>query len=479
MAENLLSDAKLRAATFERDGHYLADGGGLRIRLKPQTRTGERGARLAEYHFKIKTAEGYKNGAIHLGTLGEPFTDPEGKVRPFTLADARIKRDEARELVAKGIDPREAGRLARMEHVEAQRQRLAELESRRTVREGFNRWRELYLEAKNPDGTFAHRKDGGQFVADLFERHVLPSIGALPLEEIRRGTVTEVLDGITAAGKRRTANMALSLLRQFFRWCAVRDWMPTDPTLGIDKKNAGGSIAPRERNLSSLEIIELRDKLPALPERLRAVVWLLLATGARVGELSNARRDAFDLDAAEWSIPAEDSKNGDPHLVHLSAFAVAQVRALLAPPKRKTKKAAPPKPSAWLLPGRDPEKPISPKLVTKLIGDRQRDTPMQGRTKQAGALVLARGKWTPHDLRRTMASRMQDLGIRPDVIERCLNHRPEGIVAVYQRADLLPERRAAFDAWGAELARLMTADAGNVTELRAAPVRKTHAKAAA
>lgn len=250
--------------------------------------------------------------------------------------------------------------------------------------------------------------------------------------------------------------------------------MPTDPTLGLDRKSAGGTIAPRDRTLSTLEIIELRDRLPALPERLQSVVWLLLATGARVGELSNARRDAFDLEAREWRIPAEDSKNGDPHLIHLSEFAVAHLRKLLTATRKRDDEAPP---SPWLLPGRDPTRPVSSKVVTKLIGDRQRTEPMRGRSKQADALMLARGKWTPHDLRRTMATRMQDLGIRPDVIERCLNHRPEGIVAVYQRAELLPERRAAYDAWGAELDRLMDTKADNVAELRTA--RPKPARAAA
>lgn len=474
MAKNLLADAKVRTATFERDGHYLRDGGGLRIRLMARSKVGERGARLAEYHFKVKAGDGtYRHGALHLGTIGEPFTDDEGMTRAFTLADARKARNAARELVAKGIDPRESRRLERIEKAEAQRQRLIELESRRTVAEAFEQWRLLYLEAKNKDGTYAHRKDGGQFVAELFGRHVLPRIGDTPLEELRRGTITDLLDVLTAAGKRRTANMALSLLRQFLRWCAARDWIENDPTGLLSAKNIGGRTAPRERALSTLEVIELRDKLPALPEYLQSVVWLLLATGARVGELSGARKADFDLEAGEWLIP--ETKNGTEHLVHLSAFAITQVRALMAAPRRKSRMQEQAGASEWLIPARDLVFPVSPKLITKLIGDRQRDTPLQGRTKDAEALVLAGGKWTPHDLRRTMASRMQDLGVAPHVIEKCLNHTLEGIAAVYQTSDLFPERRTAFDAWGAELERLQTVDAGNVTELRP---RKSPARAA-
>lgn len=456
MAKELLTDAKLRTATFERDGHYLRDGGGLRIRLMARARTGARGARLAEYHFKVKVADTYRHGALHLGTIGEPVTDDAGVTRPFTLADARRARDAARELVAKGIDPREARRLDRIEKAETQRQRLIALESRRTAADAFEQWRSLYLEAKNRDGTFAHRKDGGQFVVDLFGRHILPRIGATPLEELRRADIADLLDRLTAAGKRRTANMALSLLRQFLRWCAARDWIESDPTALLTAKNVGGRTAPRDRALSTLEIVELRDKLPALPEHLQMAVWLLLATGARVGELAGARKADFDLDAGEWLIP--ETKNGTPHTVHLSDFAIRQVRALLALPRSDA--------SEWLIPGRDPAFAVSPKLITKAIGDRQRDVPLKGRTKDAGALLLAGGKWTPHDLRRTMASRMQDLGVAPHVIEKCLNHTLDGIAAVYQTSDLFPERREAFERWGAELHRLQTAEAGNVTELR-------------
>lgn len=457
--ERALSDAKLRTATKAADGSYLNDGGGLRFRLSDPTDRHPRGARLAEYRYKLKDAEGrWTDRSMYLGTIGEPYTDPQtGKVRPFTLADARAERDAARTQVSRGIDPRDTRRLKEAEEVERQRQRLAELDARRTVADAFKRWDELYLSA--------HRKDGGAAVRDIFERHVLPKLGDRTLDTLRRADMTDLLDGLTATGKRRTANMALSLVRQFVRWCAVREWLDRDPTLGIGKKDAGGKEAARERNLSELEIIELRDRMAEakLAERMREAVWLLLATGVRVGELSGAPLSEFDFDAAEWRIPGERTKNGDPHIVHLSPFALARARRL----------AELAGDAVWLLPGRNPKdadpsvtKPVSEKLLAKMLNDRQRAVPLKGRSKATGSLTLARGKWTPHDLRRTMASRMGDLGIRPDVIERCLNHRTEGIAAVYQRAELMPERRDAFDRWGAKLEALMaTAAADNVTAL--------------
>ena len=453
MAENLLSDSRLRTATRDVDGVYLPDGGGLRFRLTEPSSKHPKGARLAEYHFKLKRPDGtYLSTSIHLGTIGDAFVDAGGKARAFTLKDARQARDAARELVGKGIDPREARRLAEADAAEEQRRRLAEIDGRRTVRQAFEQWHTLYLAS--------HRKDGGDFVLSLFNRHVLPAIGDKPLAELQRRDVAAVLDVITAQGIRRTANMTLALLRQFVGWCAARDWIERDPTLSLSKSSVGGKDKPRQRVLSTTEIVKLRDALPAsgLPQRVQHAVWVLLATGCRVGELSVAALADVDLEAKTWIIP--ETKNGSEHLVHLSKFAIEHLTAMA---KLAGK-------SSFLLPGRvgddHADRPIDQKALTKMIGDRQRDKPLKGRSTASGALLLARGKWTPHDLRRTMATRMrQDLRVSTDVVERCLNHTPQGIVGVYQTGELMAERQQAFEAWGLELERIMTMSADNVVEL--------------
>ena len=153
--------------------------------------------------------------------------------------------------------------------------------------------------------------------------------------------------------------------------------------------------------------------------------------------------------------------------MHLSDFAMVHVKALLLA------RGA----SEYLLPGRtdegEPDAPISDKFITKLTGDRQRSVPLKGRSKAVATLLLPRGKWTPHDLRRTMATCMRDLRISSDVIERCLNHAPPPLVGTYQTGELMPERKEAFEAWGVELQRLMKLDTSNVTELVPAADRAT------
>ncbi len=81
---------------------------------------------------------------------------------------------------------------------------------------------------------------------------------------------------------------------------------------------------------------------------------------------------------------------------------------------------------------------------------------MSRRTTLTSSLMLPGGKWTPHDLRRTGATLMGSLGIRPDVIERCLNHTEQNkIQRIYQRAELRPEMAAAWQLLGERLAALL------------------------
>jgi integrase len=80
---------------------------------------------------------------------------------------------------------------------------------------------------------------------------------------------------------------------------------------------------------------------------------------------------------------------------------------------------------------------------------------------QTLARVPARLKlgWTPHDLRRTMATHMADMGVMPHVIEKCLNHKMAGVMAVYNRAEYAAEKKAAWQLWQRKLLRLRKKEA--------------------
>jgi len=110
----------------------------------------------------------------------------------------------------------------------------------------------------------------------------------------------------------------------------------------------------------------------------------------------------------------------------------------------------------WCFPNAKLNGPLDQKTITKQVADRQRDgPPLTGRTKQKDALALPGGQWRPHDLRRTGASKMAELGALSDVIERCLNHTEENrMKRIYQRATYEAPMREAWSFWGNRLGLL-------------------------
>jgi integrase len=147
------------------------------------------------------------------------------------------------------------------------------------------------------------------------------------------------------------------------------------------------------------------------------------------------------LETRTWTIPAEVAKNTDAHVVHLSEFAVCIWGAL--------ERIAGP---VWVFEGRTEGAHLSEKEVTRRLVDRQTRGSAIGRRKNTKDLDLPGGHWTQHDLRRTAATIMGELGIAPEVIDRCLNHREaKKVTRTYQRQKMMPQRKAAFEALGAHL----------------------------
>lgn len=431
MAENKLTDKSLRAVKPTDTEQTFGDGGGLWVRVLPKSKGGT-------INFYYRFEFNGKERRFNCGTY--PAT---------TLAKAREKRNAARATAKSGIDPvlkQEQERLAR-----SAAQAVESME--KTVSDLFEDWKRVYLAD--------HRKDGGKEVEAIIRHDVLPVIGNMKAKDVRLPHISTTIDNVLERGVKRKANAVLSLTRQMFRHGMGRGIVETDPTLGMSKKHAGGKDIPVDRNLSLSEIKELHTKLASsdLHEKYVAAIWYLLATGARVGELVKARWEDIDTKEHTWTIPATNSKNGRAHIIHLSQFARKQLQALEkyrsgpflmagGPPRKR-------KPTAGDLDSEEPAHyPMSDKTISHTIRDRIRDEAQKRRSKAVGTLVLSGGDWSPHDLRRTMASRMGDLGVAPHVIERCLNHVQQGIVGVYQRQEYMKERKAAFQCWGTELLKV-------------------------
>ena len=172
----------------------------------------------------------------------------------------------------------------------------------------------------------------------------------------------------------------------------------------------------------------------------------MLSTCCRVGELSQALWEQVDLDKGEWFIPAGNSKNAKNHTVFLSDFARLQFKELQAISAS----------DIYCLPSRDGKTHVGLKSITKQINDRVRKTPLENRSSATGTLLLPGGGWTPHDLRRTGATMMGDLGVVGDVIDRCLNHVEQNkLKRTYQRHELKAEQCNAWRVLGDRLSLLL------------------------
>jgi integrase len=161
------------------------------------------------------------------------------------------------------------------------------------------------------------------------------------------------------------------------------------------------------------------------------IIEFLALTGQRRDEVGSMAWHHVDLDRHQWVIPPEHSKNGKPHIVHLSDRAICVLREI----------------------------PRTGALVFSLNGK----TPFQGYSKAKRRLDQASGVsgWTLHDLRRTVVSGMARLGVAPHVADKILNHQSgtiSGVAAVYQRHEFLIERKAALCRWGQHVANLTASE---------------------
>ncbi len=297
---------------------------------------------------------------------------------------------------------------------------------------------------------------------------MLPELGTMAVEDVKKRHIAAMLDKTKERGVGRMVNLLLSLTRQMFLFALSRDWIEADPTATLKKADFGGKEVERERVLSEDEIRELNRKMPSakfIPTT-EAAIWIMLATCCRVGEISQARWSDLDLTARQWRIPPDVAKNKREYLITLSDFATKHFEAL------KTLQTSP----VWVIPNTQGKDHLDEKAISKQVHDRQRTVPLKGRSTCSAVLLLSRGAWTPHDLRRTGATLMRSLRVDKDVIERCLNHLEQNRMArIYQRYDHDTEMAEAWTLLGARLELLTSENAENVVPMTVRVTRKTAA----
>lgn len=377
--------------------------------------------------------------------------DPKG-LKGFTLKQARSKAMEYRQIYLNGITDikghferearlGEAQREAEEARLETERR---DAESRMTVDQYFKQWAEEEL---------SKRKDSGKESRRMMNKDVISALGDRYLEKISKADIRLVVKNIQKRGADVLAREVFTLMRQMFQ-CAVDDELiENNPTSSLNKKKLVGAGRERDRVLSEDEIQQLAKQIneSGLLPTTQAAIWICLSTCCRIGELLKAEWKHVDFEKRVWTIPAGNTKNGITLQVNLSAFALRQFEVVKSINHE----------TQWLYPNRSKEGHINTKTITKQIGDRQRSTSLANRSQKTEALVLPGGKWTPHDLRRTGATLMQQVGIKPEVIDRCQNHKEEKkIRRTYQRYNYAPEMKEAWELLGNRLESLTSGERG-------------------
>jgi integrase len=396
-----LTDTQIKTLKPEAKPRKVADEKGLYLLVQPT------GGKLWRLKYRI-------DGKEKLLALG---------VYPDVgLKDARAARDEARRLLADGLDPsehRKANKNARADAVGNSFEAVA--------REWFTK----LLPTWTPDHA--------DKIIKRLERDVFPWIGGKPIADLNAPAVLTTIRRIEARGRLETAHRALQNCGQVFRYAVATGRAERDPTGDLR-----GALPPtREKHMAAItEPAEVGALLRAIDAfRGTLIVQSALKLSAlvfvRPGELRQAEWSEIDLDKGEWNIPAERMKGWTrkgittPHLVPLAPQAVEILRELQPLTGR----------GVHVFAGRDPKKPMSNAAVNAALRRMGYDT----KTEMTGHGFRAMARTILHE----------ELNVDRDVIEHQLAHAvPDALGTAYNRTKFIKERRAMMQRWADYLDKL-------------------------
>lgn len=373
--------------------YKLFDGHGLYLQVAP---TGGK-------WWRVKYRLGGREQCLSLGTFPA-----------VALKAARQRCEELRAKLASGIDPAAERRLAKQ-------QLRAKDESFEVIA------REWYA-TFSPNWAPSH----GDRVLRRLETYVFPWVGKVPIREVTAMNVLECLRRLEHQNTHETARRVLRYCNQTLRYAIMTGRAETD-VLG----QLRGALAPRRpRHLASVKdpkrVGALLRAIDGYDGRLVTKLALRFAplVFVRPGELRHAAWGDFDFLQREWRIPANQMKARRPHIVPLSSQAMALLREL---------------------------QPLTGACPFLFPGERSGGRPMSNNTLNAALRRLGYGPddMTAHGFRSMASTLLNELGWTPDAIERQLAHAErDGVRAVYNYAQYLPERRRMMQAWSDYLEHL-------------------------
>ena len=339
---------------------------------------------------------------------GRPVKHTIGSYPMISLKDARSRANELRAEIERGADPHGAKVVARRRAAEVDdsfetvvRRYVADLRHRR---KRSWQWyaRLLGLAPNGSPETLAIIRDGSMDQRGRRRRvSLVDRWGARRIGDVTDTDIIEVLDRISGHAP-ILANRLHAVLSGLFTWARKKRLVAANPCTGLDRPAEEQS---RDRVLDDKELRQVWLAAGELGHPYTGIVRLLILTGQRRNEIADLRWSEIDLEERAHHLPKERTKNGRAHDVPLSASALAIVAGL-------------------------------PRLVDADRVFTVKRQPVTGFSRMKEKLDASSGvsDWTLHDIRRTVASGLQRLGVRLEVTEAVLNHRGgsmAGIVSVY------------------------------------------------
>jgi integrase len=342
-----------------------------------------------------------------------------GSAETLSAEQARGAAKKALAKAALGEDPQEAKRAARQKNQRREHALRALVDD--------------FLETKRPPQTEKEKKDDNRVRARTYRElkryltsHFFKPLHGTPIDQVTRRDVAARLAKITAENGSISAGRARGALSAFYAWAMGMGLAEANPTIGTIKPQ---DAKPRERVLDDSELAAIWRA--SGDDAYGKVVKLLILTGARRGEVGGMRWSELDLERGLWSLPPERTKNGRPHTVPLMPLAIEIIQST---PQRL---------------GRD-----------HLFGTRSTGglAHWHAKAELDDRLGKAVAPWRLHDVRRTAATRMADLGVQPHVIEAALNHvsgHKAGVAGIYNRSSYEREVKAALALWADHIRALV------------------------
>ena len=382
-----LSHFDIQNAKSEPKPYKLADGGGLFLLVQPN------GSKLWRLKYR------------HLGTERALSFGPYPAV---SLAEARTKRDEAKKLIADGVDP-------------SVRKKLARIAAETAARNTFGLVASEFLSNLEANGAAPSTMAKNKW---LLEDLAAP-LANRPIAEITAAEILDLLKRIEKTGRRETARRLRGVMGTVFRLAVVTLRAPSDPTYALQGALLRANTKPRaaitdERQFGGLlRAIDGYDGWPTI----KAALKFSALTFARPGEVRGATRSEINFDKAIWRIAAERTKMRRPHDVPLSRQALAALVDI------------------W---------PMSERcaLIFPSIRSNQRPLSENAFNSALRRMGYSQNEMTAHGFRSTASTILNENGFNPDVIEAALGHQAENAIRrAYNRATYWPERVALMQKW--------------------------------